>query len=123
MHCLGGGLNGTVNHVYESGGDIYASGLLMDGGNAYSQAIYSNGSWTYVNIPGMEGASAQFGMDGTNDFKREIILSNDQGANEHEVWRLSNADIWEKQATALGPISGSAVGNTHIAYGGTFQVR
>ena len=120
MHCLGGGLDGTINHVYESEGNIYVSGLLNSGSTPYSQAVFSGGNWTYVNIPGMEGKEARIGMSGGTDFKRELVLKNDQGSNEHEVWRLSNSDVWEKQATANGAINGISQGTTHSAYGGAF---
>lgn len=120
MHCLGGGLEGKINHVYESNGDIFVSGRLSDGGTFYSEAIFSNGYWTYSNIPGLGGKEARTGMAGTSDYKRELVIMNDQGMGEHEVWRLSNTDVWEKQATALGQINSMAVGDTHHAYGGQF---
>lgn len=121
MHCLGNGIDGVIHHAYEANGNIYVSGALISGGNTYSQAIFSNGNWTYENIPGMEGITARTGISGASDFKREVVLMNDQGSNEHEVWRLNNSDVWEKQATANGPINSIAQGNTHIAYGGTFS--
>jgi hypothetical protein len=120
MHCLGGGLNGTINHVYESQGAIYVSGLINDGGTDYAQAIFSNGNWTYSNIPGLEGKEARTGMAGNIGHKREVVMINNQGSNEHEVWRLSNTDVWEKQATAMGEINSMALGDTHQAYGGSY---
>lgn len=121
MNCLGGGLDGIINHVYEAQGSIYVSGLLTNGGTDYAQAIFSNGVWTYVNIPGLEGKEARTGMNGASDYKREIVIMNDQGSNEHEVWRLNNADVWEKQATAFGEINSMALSDTHHAYGGAFS--
>lgn len=120
MGCLGGGLLGTINHVYEKDGEIVVTGILEFGGINYSQAIYDGTTWSYVNIPGREGAEGIESISGNGQYNRELILKYDQGLNEYEIWRLSSS-TWNKEAMMYGTVSGLARGLYEHAYGGQFD--
>ncbi len=121
MYCMGNGLDGVINDIYVAQGTVYVSGLLNDAGTMYSIASFNGTQWSYENIPGREGMEAIRGINGSTNFAREIILKNDQGNNEHEIWRQIGSGAWELQATVPGPVLGMAISETQIAYGGHFD--
>lgn len=121
LECIGGGLMGSPNHVYEAAGKIVVSGAIEVGPAVYSHAVYVNNVWSYVAIPGREGKIGVTAIDGGSNFEREVVISNDQGQNEHEVWRLNNGS-WTLIGTANGPINSIAISPTEIAYAGDFDL-
>jgi hypothetical protein len=121
MHCLGGGLIGIINDVNEYNGGIIVSGLLYNNGTNYSQAIYSNGSWNYINIPNREGLVAISSISDGVLFNREVVLKNDLGNDEYELWRVDNSNNWTLEALSYGIIQSMAIGDSHQAYGGFYD--
>lgn len=119
LSCLDGGLTGTINHVYEKNGKIYASGNISNGGIQYQQAINDNGVWIYSSIPGRTGAEAVFSFPGEN-FNREVILRTGNGNNDHEIWRVDDFDNWSLEATFHGKVSSADLNDDKIYYGGNF---
>lgn len=122
LYCLGGGLNGDLTDVFMSGTNVVVSGRISSGGIFYSYAIFDTGNnlWSYHNIPSREGLTARTGISGGSDFDLQIALNNDQGANEHEVWTLSNG-TWYHAATFDGPVNSIAKSNSQMVYAGDFD--
>ncbi len=121
MYCLGGGLEGKITDVYVYQNEVYVTGLFNYLGVDYSLAMHDGSQWNFINIPSREGMESVSGLADAPTFKQEVIIKNDQGLDEHEIWRQSYNGNWELQATVFGAMNGLALGPTQLAYGGIYD--
>jgi len=99
--CLGNGLNGQINDVvYTYPEGVVACGEIINGNTTYPCAIFNNG-WNYYSIPNRPNAVGIACLYGNSGNKFEIVIST---SNHHELWYLTNSNIWEKKAELNGPV-------------------
>lgn len=119
IYCLGGGLVGDLTDVFMLNDHVVCTGNIQNLGTSYSYAIFANNSWSFYNVPSREGMYARTGISGQGDFDLQIVIENDLGLNEHEIWNLSNG-TWNHLATASGSVNSVAKSDTEISYAGMF---
>ncbi len=105
LHCLGDGLKGTINEVFVRGDEIYVIGALETFVTTYPMAIYKNGQWSYIEIPGREGAMATAGFSAGSTNLYELVIEHPTEPDQHEIWYLNVLGEWEKKATVNGKIN------------------
>ena len=101
LYCLGDGLAGTINDINLYEGDIIVAGQLSDGIESYPIAIFSNGNWSFINIPQREGATGFAIRSFYNRY--EISIAHSSTPEQQEVWQFMDNE-WEKKLTVNGHI-------------------
>ncbi|MCG8331348.1 MAG: T9SS type A sorting domain-containing protein [Chitinophagales bacterium] len=118
LYCLGDGLAGTINdiNIYED--DIIVSGQLSDGTTNYPLAIFSNESWSFIDVPQREGATG-FAIRTSYD-GYEISIAHSSIPEQQEVWQFMDNE-WEKRLTVNGSILDVKFTSLGTCYAGHFN--
>ena len=118
LYCLGDGLAGTINDINIYEGDIIVTGQLSDGTEDYPLAIFSNESWSFINIPQRKGATG-FAIRSFYD-GYEISIAHSSIPGQQEVWQFMDNE-WKKKLTINGSILDLEYTFSGIYYAGHFN--
>ncbi|MDX2361942.1 MAG: T9SS type A sorting domain-containing protein [Crocinitomicaceae bacterium] len=124
LSCLGSGVEGIVHQVFRNLSGVHAVGALDNGGTVYPVASFDGSNWSYLSIPGRDGAVCTAAHPGGSGYKMEIAISHSSVPNGQEIWYLSDANVWEKKAEVDGivlDIEPSGIGRIFAGHFSTVQ--
>ncbi|GAB5416113.1 MAG: hypothetical protein Crog4KO_13020 [Crocinitomicaceae bacterium] len=116
--CLQEGLHGNLRDLAVKNGAIYVVGEILNEGETYSVAIYTDSSWKFLNVPGREGLEARKIWSREEARSFEVVI--DYQGNS-ELWRFKAPNQWTHIATANGSINSIASSPKSIVYAGKFD--
>ena len=120
LQCLGNGLSGIINDIFTNSEGVVVIGQLNDGTADYPMAIFSDGEWGFIQIPGRAGAIGTTSFRSGN-YSKEISISHSSIPNQQEIWYLNSAAEWKKKARVDGMILDIEVSQYGRAYVGHFN--
>ena len=103
LSCLGNGLSGIINDISENQMGVIAYGQFEKEGNTYTMAIFSQGTWQYINIPTREGVVATAGFTGGG--RIEVVINHPTEEGVQEIWFQSTSATWKKELTVNGIVN------------------
>lgn len=120
LECLGNGLTGTVNGIFETNEGIFAYGELNYGPDTYPLAMFDGNQWNYIDIPNRSGAVAHAGNHslGTSYI---VVISHPSNPGNQEIWHNHFQDGWVLKAHVNGEIYDIANSTFQSAYAGRFD--
>jgi hypothetical protein len=104
LNCYGNGIIGTVNDLSMRLDGVTAFGELIDAGDAYPVAYYNGSAWTFMEIPGREGAICTAGFASSGSPALEVAISHWSIPGVQEIWYYYNSGTWVKQGEVNGII-------------------
>ena len=120
LSCMGSGVEGVINDVAKFGqSDIYVFGELHHNSQVFPIAKFDGSNWSFIGIPGRDGAICTAGNKGGFDFQYEVAIGHSSIPQQQEIWYYLNDNTWEKKAKVNGfvlDIIYSGFGRVHAGH-------